>query len=317
MAGVTDVIFRRICKELGADVMVTEFVSAEGILQADDRTRKYTEFTDEQRPVGVQLFGADGSRMGEAARKIIDWKQPDFIDINFGCPVNKVVSRNGGSSLLKDCPVLAAVASGVAKAVGDQVPVTAKIRIGWDQQSINAVEVGRILTDCGMQAIAVHGRTRAQGYGGEANWDVIDAVARAVPVPVIGNGDIANGADLARRKRETAVSGVMIGRAAMQNPWIFREAKHFIATGEEMPEVPIEERWALVMRHCRLAIESDRYGDERQTLTAMRSRLMAYCKGFPGAKELRQKLCHVTSAAQVEDLAAFSIARAESLAAAI
>jgi tRNA-dihydrouridine synthase B len=316
MAGVTDVIFRRICKELGADVMVTEFVSAEGILQADDRTRKYTEFTDEQRPVGVQLFGADGRRMGEAARKIIDWKQPDFIDINFGCPVNKVVSRNGGSSLLKDCPVLAAVASGVAKAVGDQVPVTAKIRIGWDQQSINAVEVGRILTDCGMQAIAVHGRTRAQGYGGEANWDVIDAVARAVPVPVIGNGDIANGADLARRKRETAVSGVMIGRAAMQNPWIFREAKHFIATGEEMPEVPIEERWALVMRHCRLAIESDRYGDERQTLTAMRSRLMAYCKGFPGAKELRQKLCHVTSVAQVEDLAAFSIARAESLAAA-
>jgi len=317
MAGVTDVIFRRICKELGADVMVTEFVSAEGILQADDRTRKYTEFTDEQRPVGVQLFGADGRRMGEAARKIIDWKQPDFIDINFGCPVNKVVSRNGGSSLLKDCPVLAAVASGVAKAVGDQVPVTAKIRIGWDQQSINAVEVGRILTDCGMQAIAVHGRTRAQGYGGEANWDVIDAVARAVPVPVIGNGDISNGADLARRKRETAVSGVMIGRAAMQNPWIFREAKHFIATGEEMPEVPIEERWALVMRHCRLAIESDRYGDERQTLTAMRSRLMAYCKGFPGAKELRQKLCHVTSVAQVEDLAAFSIARAESLAAAI
>ncbi|HEX7261701.1 MAG TPA: tRNA-dihydrouridine synthase family protein, partial [Luteolibacter sp.] len=129
MAGVTDVIFRQICKELGADVMVTEFVSAEGIMQADERTRKYTEFTDEQRPVGVQLFGADGERMGEAARKIIDWKRPDFIDINFGCPVNKVVSRNGGSSLLKDCPILAAVACGVAKAVGDQVPVTAKMRI--------------------------------------------------------------------------------------------------------------------------------------------------------------------------------------------
>lgn len=147
MAGVTDVVFRGICKELGADVMVTEFVSAEGILQADDRTRKYTEFADAQRPVGVQLFGADGKRMGEAAKRIIDWKQPDFIDINFGCPVNKVVSRNGGSSLLKDCPVLASVADGVVKAVGSEVPVTAKIRIGWDEKSINATQVARILEE--------------------------------------------------------------------------------------------------------------------------------------------------------------------------
>jgi len=313
MAGVTDVIFRQICKELGADVMVTEFVSAEGIMQADDRTRKYTEFTDEQRPVGVQLFGADGERMGEAARKIIDWKQPDFIDINFGCPVNKVVSNNGGSSLLRSCPILASVASGVAKAVGDRVPVTAKMRIGWDESSINAVEVAKILEDCGMQAIAVHGRTRAQGYGGEANWEVIDAVAQAVSVPVIGNGDITCGADLLKRKTETAVSGVMIGRAAMQNPWIFREAKYFLETGKVLPEVAIEERWELVLRHCRLAVGSNRYGSEVQTLTAMRSRLMAYCKGFPGAKELRGKLCHVGSVAQVEDLAAFSISKAETL----
>ena len=313
MAGVTDVIFRQICKELGADVMVTEFVSAEGIMQADDRTRKYTEFTDEQRPVGVQLFGADGGRMGEAARKIIDWKQPDFIDINFGCPVNKVVSNNGGSSLLKNCPVLASVASGVAQAVGDRVPVTAKMRIGWDESSINAVEVARILEDSGMQAIAVHGRTRAQGYGGEANWEVIDAVAQAVKIPVIGNGDITCGADLLKRKTETAVSGVMIGRAAMQNPWIFREAKYFLETGRVMQEVAIEERWELVLRHCRMAVESQRYGSELQTLTAMRSRLMAYCKGFPGAKELRGKLCQVGSILQVEDLAAFSISRAETL----
>jgi len=147
MAGVTDVVFRQICKELGADVMVTEFVSAEGILQRDDRTRKYTEFSEEQRPVGVQLFGADGERMGEAAKKILDWKQPDFIDINFGCPVNKVVSKNGGSSLLRDCPLLTSVATGVAKAVGDRVPVTAKIRIGWDEKSVNAVEVAKILVD--------------------------------------------------------------------------------------------------------------------------------------------------------------------------
>lgn len=305
-------IFRGICKDLGADVMVTEFVSAEGIMQADHRTRKYTEFSDGQRPVGVQLFGADGKRMGEAARKIIDWKQPDFIDINFGCPVNKVVARNGGSSLLKDCPVLASVASGVAEAVGDQVPVTAKIRIGWDASSVNAIEVSRILEDCGMSAIAVHGRTRSQGYGGEADWEVIDAVARAVGIPVIGNGDIASGADVARRRRETAVSGVMIGRAAMQNPWVFREAKHYLETGEEGAGVALSERWEMVLRHCRLAVESGRNGSEKQTLTAMRSRLMAYCKGFPGARELRQRICQVASISEVEDLAAFSLGRAES-----
>jgi tRNA-dihydrouridine synthase B len=313
MAGVTDVIFRQICKELGADVMVTEFVSAEGIMQADERTRKYTEFTDMQRPVGVQLFGSDGRRMGQAARKIIDWKQPDFIDINFGCPVNKVVAKNGGSSLLKDCPLLTEVAVGLVRAVGEQVPVTAKIRIGWDEKTINAVEVARILEDSGISALAVHGRTRSQGYGGAADWEVIDAVARAVSIPVIGNGDLSCGADVARRKNETAVSGVMIGRAAMHNPWIFREAKHYLETGRESPEIALEERWELVLLHCRMAVESGRYGSEKQTLTAMRSRLMAYCKGFPGAKELRQRLCHVASVAEIEDLAAWSVSRAELL----
>lgn len=307
MAGVTDLIFRRICKEMGADVMVTEFVSAEGIMQADERTRKYTEFDEGQRPVGVQLFGADGERMGEAARKIIDkglaGGVPDFIDINFGCPVNKVVSRNGGSSLLRDCPLLASVAEGVHKAVGMDVPVTAKIRIGWDADSVNAVEVAKTLEDCGMQAIAVHGRTRAQGYSGESDWEVIDAVARAVKVPVVGNGDISCGQDLAKRKLETGVSGVMIGRAAMQNPWVFREAKYFLEAGELMAAVPLEERWALILRHCRMAVESNRYGNEQQTLTAMRGRLMAYCKAFPGAKDLRQRLCQVDSVASVEGLA--------------
>ncbi|WP_411846636.1 tRNA dihydrouridine synthase DusB [Roseibacillus persicicus] len=304
MAGVTDVTFRTICKEMGADVMVTEFVSAEGIMQADHRTRKYTEFTDGQRPVGVQLFGADGVRMGEAAKKIIDWKRPDFIDINFGCPVNKVVSKNGGSSLLKDCPLLAATARGIVAAVGDQVPVTAKIRAGWDLTTINAEEVCGILESEGIASIAVHGRTRSQGYSGEADWNVIDLAARSVSIPVVGNGDITSGEILAKRKEETAVSGVMIGRAAMQNPWIFKEAKHFLQTGETLPPLPVEQRWPLIFRHCRLATESDRYGDERHTMMAMRSRLMAYCKGFPGSKALRGQLSQVESVAQLEDLAA-------------
>lgn len=307
MAGVTDVVFRTLCKEFGADVMVTEFVSSEGLIRQDSRTRRYTEFTDAQRPVGVQLFGADGARMGEAANKVIDWKQPDFIDLNFGCPVHKVVAKNGGSSLLKDCPVLADVASGVARAVGDRVPVTAKIRIGWDTRSINAVDVCRLLEDSGMQAIAVHGRTRSQGYSGDADWEIIDACARAVSVPVIGNGDLRSGSDVARRKRETAVSGVMIGRAAMSEPWIFRDAKRFLAEGIEPPPVPLEERWKLIARHCRMAVESGRYGDERRAMMSMRSRLVAYCKGFPGARELRRHLTHVESVSDVEEIAEQSI----------
>lgn len=307
MAGVTDVVFRQLCKEMGADVMVTEFVSAEGILQRDDRTRKYTEFSDMQRPVGIQIFGADGVRMGEAARKIIDWMEPEFIDINFGCPVNKVVAKNGGSSLLRDCPLLESVARGVVTAVGSQVPVTAKIRIGWDQHSINAPEVCRLLEDVGIQAIAVHGRTRAQGYSGEADWQVIDACCHAVSIPVIGNGDLHSAEVIAQRRASTAVSGVMIGRAAMQYPWIFREAKHYLATGEWLPTVSLSERWELILRHCRLAITSQRYGGERHALMAMRSRLVAYCKRFAGARELRQQLTAVTCMSEIEDIAAHSL----------
>ncbi|MFT5906373.1 MAG: tRNA-dihydrouridine synthase B [Cryomorphaceae bacterium] len=308
MAGVTDVVFRTICKELGADVVVTEFVSAEGIMQRDAYTRKYTEFHEEQRPLGIQIFGADGARMGEAAKKIIDWKQPDFIDINFGCPVNKVVSKNGGSSLLKDCPLLASVAEGVAKAVGDQVPVTAKIRVGWDQESINAPEVCKTLEESGMQAISIHGRTRSQGYRGEADWDVIQQCTQVTDLPIVGNGDISTGVDVKLRRETTDVNGVMIGRAAMQNPWVFREAKHYLKTGEQLPPIPMEERWELIVRHCSLAIQSTRYGgEEKHTIMAMRARLMAYCKGFPGAKPLRSRLCQVSSLSEVEDLAAMHL----------
>lgn len=302
MAGVTDVVFRGMCKELGADVLVTEFVSAEGILQRDDRTRHYTEFDEAQRPIGVQLFGSDGVRMGEAARKIIDWKQPDFIDINFGCPVNKVVAKNGGSSLLKDCPLLQSVAAEVAKAV--PIPVTAKMRIGWDAQNINAVEVARILEDSGMQAIAVHGRTRAQGYTGEADWEVIDQVAAAVKIPVIGNGDIHSGADVQRRRAQTRVRGIMIGRAAMTNPWVFQEAKHFLATGEQSKPASIEDRFAFMRRHCVAAIAHDGRGREFEILRSMRNRLMNYTKSIPGGKWLRQHFSQVASLTQLDDILA-------------
>ena len=302
MAGVSDFVFRRLCKELGADVMVTEFVSSEGILKRDDRTRKYTEFDDAQRPVGVQLFGSDPQHMSEAAKKVIDWKQPDFIDLNFGCPVNKVVSKNGGSSLLRDCPALTAVASAVAKAV--PIPVTAKIRIGWDAQTINAPRVVQLLEDSGIAAVTIHGRTRAQGYSGLADWDVIGECAAASGLPVIGNGDIANGRDVEHRLRTTQVSGLMIGRAAMSYPWVFREAKHYLATGEQPAPVPADERWAFILRHCRLATEHGRYGAEKFTVQAMRSRLMAYSKGLPAGRRLRERFCHLVSITELEDLAA-------------
>jgi len=301
MAGVTDVVFRSLCKELGADVMVTEFVSAEGIIRRDDRTRKYTEFSDEQRPVGVQLFGANGQNMAEAAKKIIDWKRPDFIDINFGCPVKKVVSKNGGSSLLRDCPILAEIAGTIARAVS--VPVTAKIRIGWDAHSVNALEIVKTLEGEGIQAIAVHGRTRAQGYTGEADWDVIAQCAAVASVPIIGNGDLASGSDVKLRRDSTSVSGVMIGRAAMANPWIFREAKHYLETGEILPSVSMADRWALILRHTRLALASDRYGEEIQTMRAMRSRLMAYSRGLPEGKRLRSRFAQVSSVTELEDIA--------------
>jgi len=171
-------------------------------------------------------------------------------------------------------------------------------------ESVNAQEVCKVLEDCGMKTIAIHGRTRSQGYSGEANWEVIDACTQVVDVPIIGNGDIATGEDVEKRRNETGVSGVMIGRAAMQNPWVFREAKHYLATGEHMAPPELEERWTLIRRHCLLSTQSTRYGNERQTMMAMRSRLMAYCKGFPGAKPLRRALCAVSSLTELEDVIA-------------
>src|SRR5213595_546424 len=225
MAGVSDKIFRQFCKERGADVLVTEFVSAEGVFRRNDRTREYLDFDECERPIGVQLFGGNAEHMAEAAKQVVDWVAPDFIDLNFGCPVNKVVAKNGGSALLRDCPALAAVAEAVVRAVAP-LPVTAKIRIGWDADSINAVRVAEILQECGIAALAVHGRTRAQGYSGEADWRVIGEVAETVTIPVIGNGDLFSAQEVARRRSEMKISGVMIGRAAMSAPWIFRQIKH-------------------------------------------------------------------------------------------
>ncbi len=313
MAGVTDSIFRRLCKEQGADVLTTEFVSAEGLLHRNERTRQMVDFDAAvERPIGVQLFGAEPARLADAARAVIDWVQPDFIDLNFGCPVNKVVSKNGGSALLKDCPLLESVARAVVRACEPLgVPVTAKIRIGWDDQTINAPRVAKLLEECGIARVAVHGRTKAQGYTGLADWDVIAAVADAVRIPVVGNGDIAGPPDVALRRATTRIAGVMIGRAAMTTPWIFREIKHYLASGELQPALPLAEVWAFIVRHARLAVaartsrpEASGRSSERGTMHSLRARLMAYSRGLPGGRNLRGEFAAVESLAQLDDIAA-------------
>ncbi len=306
MAGVTDTLFRGYCKEYGADVVVTEFVSAEGIFRRNTRTLEYLEFDEAERPLGVQLFGADPAHLGRAAQLVLDWKRPDFIDLNFGCPVNKVVSKNGGSALLRDCPLLERVARAVVRAVAPH-PVTAKIRIGWDKASINAVQTACILEDCGVQALAVHGRTKDQGYSGEADWDVIAAVASSVRIPVVGNGDLASARDVARRRREAGVAGVMLGRSAMSAPWVFGAIRRHLETGELSPEPPLEAQWSHILRHCREA--SARTGAEGITMQFMRSRLMAYSRGMPEARELRLRFSSIASLGELEDLAAGHIER--------
>ena len=220
MAGVTDSVFRRLCKEQGADVLVTEFVSADGILHRNEHTRQMLDFREEERPLGVQLFGADPYRMAEAAKSVMDWVEPDFIDLNFGCPVNKVVSKHGGSALLRDCPLLERVASAVVKAVGPR-PVTAKIRLGWSSETINATTTATILEQLGIAAVAVHGRTKEQGYSGVADWEAIAQVAETVSIPVIGNGDLGDVEEIVLRLQSTKVRGLMIGRAAMTSPGYF------------------------------------------------------------------------------------------------
>ncbi len=300
MAGVSDKIFRQLCKEYGADVLTTEFVSAEGIFRRNERTREYLDFDEIERPIGVQLFGANAQHMAEAARQVVDWVRPDFVDLNFGCPVNKVVCKNGGSALLKDCPTLSNVASEVVRTISP-MPVTAKIRIGWDADSVNAVRVARILADAGIAALSVHGRTRAQGYSGSADWNVIGEVAVAVPIPVIGNGDLSRAADIARRRSETGIAGAMIGRAAMSAPWIFRETKGYLTAGEIFDPPTLDERWKLILRHCELIVRE--WGAEEPAIRSMRARLMAYSKSMPDAKRLRERFSHVSSLADVQTIA--------------
>ena len=302
MAGVTNSVFRRICKARGADVLTTEFVSAEGIMHRNERTEHYVDFQVEERPLGVQLFGGDPDQLARGAQAVVDWKQPDFIDINFGCPVNKVVCKNGGSALLRDGALLASIASAVVRAVAP-LPVTAKIRTGWDAQSVNAVDNARHLEDAGIKRLTVHGRTRAQGYSGEADWEVIAAVADAVQIPVVGNGDI-NSAEVAlQRWRHAPVSGLMVGRAAMSSPWIFQEIAAAFRGLNAPPAPTLADRWDLIEDHCRQELQ--RWRKTEKGMHAMRSRLMAYSRGLHSSRELRRRFGAVESLDELAEIRAW------------
>lgn len=300
MAGFTDRAFREICKRYGADVMVTEFVMADKFL--DPRGEKdaweIVDFSPQQRPMGVQIFGSKPEKMAEAAHRIAERLHPDFIDINYGCPAPKVVDNMAGSSLLRDPCRLQAVAEAIVKRVGTQLPVTAKIRIGWDHQSVNAIEIAQRLEAVGIETIAIHGRTKEQGYRGEADWDVIHAVAEAVTIPVIGNGSIRTAQDVNRIRKAGKVRGLMIGRAALGYPWIFREIKHAIETGEGLPPPDIEERWEVMIEYCE-ALLLHKQHNLWDPINWMRPRLKAFAREFPGSKALR---CQLERVANLDEL---------------
>jgi tRNA-dihydrouridine synthase B len=295
MARHTDVAFRQLCKEQGADVMVTEFVQSEALIRDNAKAWEMVDFTEGQRPMGVQIFGATPASMAKAARQVCDRMKPDFLDLNFGCPAHKVIEQNAGSGLLRCTPLLYDLVKAVKDAIPD-VPLTAKMRLGWDHATIVAVEVAGRLQELGVEAIAVHGRTKEQGYSGEAHWGWIAQVAAAVDIPVIGNGDVKDGPSALLRQRESGVSGLMIGRAALGNPWIFAQIKAALeGRAEAALETGVQARWDCMIRLSELTLEVHASRLGHRDLRWMLDRLHPLTHGLPGSRKLRDRLRHCLS----------------------
>jgi tRNA-dihydrouridine synthase B len=309
MAGVSESPFRRLCRAFGADVVVTEFLSAEGIRRENPATLDKLRFGPDERPIGVQIFGADPGAMAEAASAVTDVFQPEFIDINFGCPVKKVVRRNGGSGCLKDLGLVQDVIRAVVAAT--PLPVTVKIRSGWSEEMRDPVTIGLRCQDAGATRLTLHPRTRAQMYTGSARWDEIAAVVDALDIPVIGNGDIKTPEDAARMHQETGCAAVMIARGSFGQPWIFNQARALL-DGQPMPPAPpVAERFAIALRHARMAAEFE--VDPRGAAIEFRKHLGWYVKGLPGSAELRKRLHAVEGFSEVEGLFADYLANADRL----
>jgi len=295
-AGVTDSITRRIARKWGADVCVTEMVSTEGLIRNGKKTKALMNFDETERPIGIQLFGSNPDHMAEAARLAADFN-PDFIDLNFGCPARKVVSKNGGASLLMNLPKLEQIIKSVVTAV--DLPVTIKYRSGWDDKNIAAIETAKIAEANGIAAVCLHPRTVKQRFAGTANWAYIQQVKEAVAIPVIGSGDIDSPEKAKLMLDQTGCDAVMICRASFGNPWIFKRAKHYIQTGELLPEPDVDTRIAVALEHLRLSVRE--YGTWHG-LIRMRSKLSWYIKGLPQASRLRSKLVLLPSEKDVINL---------------
>lgn len=296
MAGVSEPPFRRLCRAFGADVVVSEFLSCEGLRRGIKSVHDGAYFTPPERPIGIQLYGADPAAMAEAASLVTEHYAPDFIDINFGCPVKKVVKRNGGSGCLKNLDLVERIIRAVGGAT--HLPVTVKIRSGWDEAMRDPVTIARRCEDAGARAITLHPRTRAQMFQGQARWEEIAAVKRAVSVPVIGNGDIKTGADAYRMWQQTGCDGIMIARGSFGNPWIFEQARALLDGRPARRDPGVAERVAVALRHARLQFAIK--GQDRRTAIEFRKHLGWYTKGLPGAADLRRQLHAVESLSAVE-----------------
>ena len=296
MAGVTDLPFRLLCKEQGAGLVCMEMVSAKAIYYNNKNTEALLEIDTREKPVSLQLFGSDPEIMAAMAHRIED--RPFYIlDINMGCPVPKVVNNGEGSALLKNPELVRKIVTAVVKAVDK--PVTVKIRRGFDEDSVNAVEIAKIIEDCGAAAVAVHGRTREQYYSGKADWDIIRQVKEAVSIPVIGNGDVTSPETAVALMEQTGCDGIMIGRAVRGNPWLFSEILHYMETGEHKARPIMEEVREMILRHTRMQVELK---GEYTALREMRKHVAWYTAGFPHSARLRARTNEISTMQELEEL---------------
>jgi nifR3 family TIM-barrel protein len=297
-AGVSESPFRRLCRRFGADVVVSEFVSAAGICRGNERTKEYLRFDDDERPIGIQIFGSEPEVMAEAAAHVSKVYEPDFVDINFGCPVKKVVKKNGGSGCLRDLGLVEAITRAVVEAT--DVPVTAKTRSGYDQETRDPVAIGYRIQEAGATMITLHPRTRTDMYGGEAQWSEIRDLVEALDIPVVGNGDIRTGQDARQMWDETGCHGIMMARGTHGSPWLFGQARAALE-GKPVPADPgVEERFRICLDHGRNAIAYG--GDPKRAAVEFRKHLGWYTKGLPEGKALRMELFQVTSLAEMESI---------------
>lgn len=298
MEDVSDPPFRAVCKTNGADLMYSEFISSEGLIRDAMKSRAKLDFSEEERPFGIQIFGGDEDAMAMSAR-ICETVNPDLVDINFGCPVKKVVSKGAGAGVLKDIGLMVRLTEAVIKST--KLPVTVKTRLGWDDSTKNIEEVAERMQDIGVQALAIHGRTRCQLYKGEADWTLIGKVKNnpRMHIPIFGNGDIDSPQKTLEYKNRYGVDGIMIGRAAIGYPWIFREIKHFLNTGEILPSPTLDERIEVCKTHLKKSLE---WKGPMTGIFEMRRHYTNYLKGLPGIKEFRLKLVTLNTGKEINEV---------------